>query len=51
MLYISQTNQIYSDKFQSEFSYIEIWLTDQNSVLLELEDTISFTPVINDKVI
>ena len=31
----------------SEFSYIEVWFTDQNSKPLEIEDTINITLVIN----
>ena len=33
--------------FDSEFSYIEIWFTDQNSKLVEIEDKINITLVIN----
>ena len=33
--------------FDSEFLYIEIWLTDQNSKPLEIEDKISITLAIN----
>ena len=33
--------------FNSEFSYIEVWFTDQNSKLLEIEDQINITLVIN----
>ena len=29
------------------FSYIEVWFTDQNSKLVEIEDKISITLVIN----
>ena len=28
--------------FNSEFLYIEIWFTDQNSKMLEIEDKINF---------
>ena len=31
----------------SEFSYIELWFTDQNSDPLEIEDKLSITLVIN----
>ena len=33
--------------FDSEFPYIEVWFTDQNSKPLEIEDKINFTLVIN----
>ena len=38
---------IFSKTFKSEFSYIEVWFTDQNSKLLEIEDKINITLVIN----
>ena len=34
-------------KFNSEFSYIKMWFTDQNSKPLEIEDKINITLVIN----
>ena len=39
---ISPENFIFSKTFDSEFSYIEIWFTDQSSNLLELKDKTSF---------
>ena len=33
--------------FNSEFSYLEVWFTDQNSKPLEIEDKINITLVIN----
>ena len=33
--------------FDSEFSYIEVWFTDQNSKLLDIQDEIKITLVIN----
>ena len=33
--------------FDSEFSYIEVWFTDQISKPLEIEDEINITLVIN----
>ena len=33
--------------FDSEFSYIEVWFTDQNLKPLEIEDKINITLVIN----
>ena len=47
LLDISLKNYKFLKTFNSEFSYIEVWLTDQNSKLLELEDKINITLVIN----
>ena len=47
LLDISPKNFIYLKTFNSEFSYIEIWFTDQNSKPLEIEDKINITLVIN----
>ena len=33
--------------FDSEFSYMGVWFTDQNSKPLEIEDKINITLVIN----
>ena len=33
--------------FNSEFSYIEVWFTDQNSKPIELEDKTNITLIIN----
>ena len=33
--------------FNTEFSYIEIWFTDENSKPLEIEDKINISLVIN----
>ena len=33
--------------FNSEFSYIEVWFTDQNSKPLEIGDKMNITLVIN----
>ena len=44
---ISPKHFIFSKTFDSEFSYIELWFTDQNSKLLEIEDKINITLVIN----
>ena len=43
LLDISQKNIIFLKTFNSEFSYIEVWLTDPNSKLLEIEDKINIT--------
>ena len=34
----------------SKFSYIEVWFTDQKSKLLEIEDKINITLIINESV-
>ena len=47
LLDISPQNFIISKSSNSEFSYIEVWFTDQNSKLLEIEDKKSITLVIN----
>ena len=44
---ISPENYIFLKTFYSEFSYIEVWFTDQNSKLLHIEDKIGITLVIN----
>ena len=38
---------IFLKTFNSEFSYIEVWFTDQNSKPLEIEDKINITLIIN----
>ena len=47
LLDISTENIIFLKTFDSEFSYIKVWFTDQNSNPLELEDKINITLVIN----
>ena len=47
LLDISPKNLIFLKIFDSEFSYIEVWFTDQNSRPLEIKDKISNTLVIN----
>ena len=47
LLDISPKNFIFLKTFDSEFSYIEVWFTDQNSKPLEIEDKINITLVIN----
>ena len=47
LLDISPRNFIFLKAFDSEFSYIEVWFTDQNSRPLEVEDKINITLVIN----
>ena len=40
LLDISTNNFIFLEIFDSEFSYIEVWFTDQNCKALEIEDKI-----------
>ena len=47
LLDISPKNFIFSKTFNLEFSYTEVWFTDQNSASLEIEDKINMTLVIN----
>ena len=47
LLNISLKNFIFLKTFNSEFSYIEVWFTDQNSKQLEIEDKINITLGIN----
>ena len=47
LLNISPKNIIFLKTFNSEFSYIEVWFTDQNSKPLEIDDKINITLVIN----
>ena len=47
LLDISPKNLIFLKKFDSEFSYIEVLFTDQNSDSLEIEDKINITLVIS----
>ena len=46
LLYISPKNFIFSETFNSECSYIEVWFTDQNFKPLEIEDKINIILVI-----
>ena len=50
LLDISPKNYVFLKTFDSEFSYIQLWFTDQNSVPLEIEDKIKITLVINESV-
>ena len=47
LLDISPKNFTFLRTFNSEFIYIEVWFTDQNCKLLEKEDKINITLVIN----
>ena len=46
LLDISPSNQIFLKTFNSEYDEIVVWLTDQNSKPLEIEDRINLTMVI-----
>ena len=46
LLGISTKSFIFFKTFDSEFSYIEVWFTGQNSKPLEIEDEIKITSVI-----
>ena len=46
LLDISPSNHIFLKTFNSEYDEIVIWLTDQNSKPLEIEDRINLTMVI-----
>ena len=43
LLDISTKNFILLKTFSSEFSFIEVWFTDENSKPLEIKDKINFT--------
>ena len=47
LLDISSKNFIFLKTFDSEFLYIELWITDQNSKAVEIEDKINIPLVIN----
>ena len=46
LLDISAKNFIFLKFFNSEFSYVKVWFTDQDSKPLEIEDRVSITLVI-----
>ena len=46
LLEISPTNQVFLKTFNSEFQKVKVWLTDQTSKPLELEDKINITLII-----
>ena len=50
LLDISSKNFIIIKTFNPEFSYTEVWLTDQTSNPLEREDKINITLVINKSI-
>ena len=47
LLYISTKNLLLLKTFDSEFSFMEVWITDQNPNPLEIQDKINITFVIN----
>ena len=42
-----QQKKLFSKTSDTEFSYIEVWFTDQNSKPLEIEDKMNITLAIN----
>ena len=44
---ISPKSSIFLKTFDAEFSYIEVWFTNQNPKPLEIKDKINITLVIN----
>ena len=46
LLEISPKNHIFLKTFHSEFQAIEVWFTDENSQLLEIEDKINLALII-----
>ena len=50
LLNISPGNFIFLKTFDLEFSYFEVWFTDQNSNPLEIEDKINIALVINESI-
>ena len=46
LLEISPKNHIFLKTFNSEFQGIEVWFTDQNNQLIEIEDKINLTLII-----
>ena len=47
LLHTSPKNFIFSKIFTVEFSFIEVWLTDQNSKPPETEDKVNITIPVN----
>ena len=47
LLNISPESFIILKTFDSEFSLINVWTTDQNSKLLEIKDKINITLLVN----
>ena len=47
LLDILSQNCIFLNTFNSEFLFIEVWFTNQNSKPLQIEDNINITLVIN----
>ena len=46
LLEISPTSHIFLKTFNSEYNEIKVWLTDQNSQQLQIEDRINLTMMI-----
>ena len=46
LINISQQALIMMNTVNTEFSYVEVWFTDQNSKTLQIEDNVNLTPII-----
>ena len=46
LINISQQALIMMNTVNTEFSYVEVWFTDQNSKALQIEDNVNLTPII-----
>ena len=46
LIYISQQSLIMMNTVNTEFSYVEVWFTDQTSKALEIEDSVNLTLII-----
>ena len=49
LLEISPTNHIFLKTFNSKYNEMKVWLTDQNSQPLEVEDRLNLTVVIKSR--
>ena len=46
LINISQQSVIMVNTVNTEFSYVEVWFTNQNSKALEIEDNVNLTLII-----
>ena len=46
LIYISQQSLIMMNTVNTEFSYVEVWFTDQSSNTLEIENNVNLTLII-----
>ena len=47
LISISPHSLVFSKTMNTDFSEIEIWITDQNNTVLEIEDNINISLIIN----